>query len=399
MAYPKVYVDGILLNWADRLFFPPPKRSKGSPGISPALLYLALQTARAGRVRAQIDRTVRKVPEVVVKVTNKKGAGRSMTAIRQHLEYISRNAKIEIEDQEQEIYLGQGDLRQIKSTWQVSGRRRIPDEAEDGRGLHAVNLMFSMSPGTPTEAVKDAVRELLAEEFRGREYLFVLHTDRLHPHVHVCLKTVATRELPRLRHGKQELQRWRERFAEKIRDRGIEANATPKRTRGQTRSPVPLHVHHRDKRNPPSPALPAPIKPRAFQAQREAWRAMAQALNQSTRPDDISLARRIVQFWRSTPAGAAAPEHPTPSHTVESKKYGYPERFKRARLAVARLGYASLFKSDFGHPGHRSQIEPISRLREVPSGDLVQNHESRNLLLPENARNHLYPERKGKSRS
>lgn len=402
MAQPKVYVDGILVNWADRLFFPQPKRSKSTPGISPVLLYLALQTARAGRVRAMIDRTARKFPEVVVKVTNKKGAGRSMKAIRRHLEYISRNGNIEIEDQNQDIYCNKGDLRLIKTTWQVSGRRRIPDEAEEGRGLHAVNLMFSMKAGTPPEAVKDAVRDLLAEEFRGREYLFVLHTDKAHPHVHVCLKTEATRELPRLRHSKKELQHWRERFAEKLRDRGIDANATPKRTRGQTRSPVPLYAHHRDLRNPPSPALPVPVDPRSFKAQRNAWRAIAQALNQSARPDDVSLAKRIVQFWRSTPAGAvAAPStNLTQAPSVE-KTHGTPapERLKLARLTVARFGHPALLEPDLRHPGHREKIEPISRMREVPRSALVPNYESRDLLLPSNARDHLHVERKGTSRS
>lgn len=402
MAQPKVFVDGILVNWADRLFFPQPKRSKSPPGISPALLYLALQTARAGRVRAMIDRTVRKSPEVMVKVTNKRGAGRSMTAIRQHLEYISRNANIEIEDQNQEIYLGQGALKLIKTTWQVSGRRRIPDEAEEGRGLHAVNLMFSMKAGTPPEAVKDAVRDLLAEEFHGREYLFVLHTDKPHPHVHVCLKTEATRELPRLRHSKKELQHWRERFAEKLRDRGIDANATPQRTRGQLRSPVPLYEHHRDKRSHQAPTPPSPVDSRAFKAQRIAWRAIAQALNQSGRPDDVDLAKRIVQFWRSTPAGTAVVPSPNPSqsHAVE-KTHGTPapERFKLARLAVARLGYPALLEPDPGHPGPRRKIEPISRMREVPLSSLVPNHESRDLLLPSDARDHLHIERKRTSRS
>lgn len=170
MAYPKVYVDGILRNWADRLFLATAKRSRNTPGLSPALLYLALRSGgNAGRVRAQIDRTVRKVPEVMVKVTNKKGAGRGMAAIREHLDYISRNAKLEVEDQDREVFNDRQALRQLKASWQVSGRRRIPDESEDGRGLDAVNLMFSMQPGTPPEIVKDAVRDLLQEEFRGRE--------------------------------------------------------------------------------------------------------------------------------------------------------------------------------------------------------------------------------------
>lgn len=390
MAYPKVYVDGILLNWADRLFFPSSKPRRGAPGLSPALLYVALSSGggKAGRVRAQIDRTARKAPEVMVKITNKKGAGRGMRAIREHLDYISRNAKIEIEDQNQEIFEDRHALRQLKDAWQVSGRRRIPDEAMNGRGLDALNLMFSMVPGTPPHVVKDAVRDLLAEEFKGREYLFVLHTDRSHPHVHVVLKTEATRDLPRLRHGRKELQRWREGFAERLRERGVEANATPRATRGQTRLPVPLHTHHRDQRTPQVQVRPPPpvLPPHVFQAQRNAWRAMAKALNGSTRPDDVSLAKRIVEFWRGTPAAGADSSSSLPK---EPPKHESHERLRRARLFAARLVHAALFESHAGNPGIRRKIKPLSRLRHVSGSDLVQNRESPDVLLQPNARNHL----------
>lgn len=386
MAYPKVYVDGILRNWADRLFPAPVKRSRSTPGLSPALLYVALRSGgNAGHVRAQIDRTVRKVPEVMVKVTNKKGAGRGMAAIREHLDYISRNAKLEVEDQDREVFNDRQALRQLKESWQVSGRRRIPYESEDGRGLDAVNLMFSMQPGTPPEIVKDAVRDLLQEEFRGREYLFVLHTDKRHPHVHVCLKTEATRNLPRLRHGRQELQRWREGFAENLRQRGIEANATPRPTRGQTRFPVPLHEYHRD-RKAHLPPQRLPVNPQAFQPQRNAWRAMARALNQSTQRDDVGLAKRIVEFWRNTPAGATSPSSSLPP---EPRKHETPERLQRARIAAARLYHPALSEPDPGNPAVRRQIEPVSRLRHVSSGALVQDRKEPELLLQPHARGHL----------
>lgn len=394
MPQPKFYVDGMLVNWADRLFLPPYKRPRNT-GSSPALLYLALQAgAKARHTRAQIDRTTRKVPEVMVKVTNKKGAGRGMQAIREHLAYISRNGKLEIEDHNHEICSGNPELRRIQDFWQVSGQRRIPDEPENGRGLDALNLMFSMQPGTPALVVKDAVREFLGEEFDGREYLFVLHTDTAHPHVHVCIKTEATRNLRRLRHGRSELQRWREGFAEKLRARGIEANATPRPTRGQTRIPVPLQEHHRNKRQHSQTKRPVPVTAQAFPVQRNAWRAMASALNQSNRPDDIRLARRIVEFWRSTPVGSATQATLPQPHT-EITKHGYPDRLKRARLTAARLGYPALSESNPGHPATRKPVKTISSMRHVSGRNLVQNRENPELLLQPDARDHL--ERQGTS--
>jgi hypothetical protein len=391
MGYPKVYVDGILLNWADRLFPLTNKRPVGARGMSPAMLYLAAISGggKAGRVRAQADRTARKVPEVMVKVTNKKGAGRGMAAIREHLDYISRNAKLEIEDQNREIYDDRQALRQLKESWQLSGRRLIPETAQEGRGLDAVNLMFSMQPGTPPEVVKDSVRDLLQEEFAGREYLFVLHTDKAHPHVHVCLKTEATHDLPRLRHGRKELQRWREAFAENLRQRGVEANATPRPTRGQPMFPVPLHQYHRDRKNPrrrpPTPPVPA----QCFRPQREAWRAMAQALNQSNHAGDVGLARRIVAFWRNTPVGAVPTVSQSPSPSSTEPQLGNHERLERARITAARLFHPPLFESDPGHPAARREIEPLSRLRHVSSSDLVQDRKDPELLLQPNARGHV----------
>ncbi len=58
-----------------------------------------------------------------------------------------------------------------------------------------------------------------------------LHVDREHPHVHL---TFARRDHDgrRFHPDRDDLFRYRQRFAEKLRDRGIEANATPARARG-----------------------------------------------------------------------------------------------------------------------------------------------------------------------
>ncbi len=65
-----------------------------------------------------------------------------------------------------------------------------------------------------------------------------LHVDRDHPHVHI---TVARRDFDgrRFHPDRDDLFRWRQRFAEKLRERGIEANATPIRARGID----PAHEH------------------------------------------------------------------------------------------------------------------------------------------------------------
>jgi hypothetical protein len=60
----------------------------------------------------------------------------------------------------------------------------------------------------------------------------VLHTDQAHPHVHLIVKAEDERG-QRLRIDKAKLRAWRERFAEALRDRGIEANASTRFERGR----------------------------------------------------------------------------------------------------------------------------------------------------------------------
>ena len=100
MPYPKQYIDGVLLNWGDHLFHEPLHRIR-----APRTSRVAWPD-NAAQVRAQIARTIRKVPEVMVKITNRPGGKRGMKAIRDHLRYISRNGNVAIEDQDGQVMAG-----------------------------------------------------------------------------------------------------------------------------------------------------------------------------------------------------------------------------------------------------------------------------------------------------
>jgi hypothetical protein len=96
-------------------------------------------------------------------------------------------------------------------------------------------LMFSMPPGTPPHKVLGAVRNFAREEFWGQHrYAFVLHTDEAHPHVHLVLKAV-NEEGVRLNIKKATLRHWRSEFARNLRMLGVQANATERAVRGETR--------------------------------------------------------------------------------------------------------------------------------------------------------------------
>jgi hypothetical protein len=87
-------IDGVLIQWGDRLFYPGNRVVKSSP--QPKLSALAARQ-RAAAIRERIEATVvRRAPQVMVKVT---GGGRGMKAIAAHFRYISKNGRLEIEDE------------------------------------------------------------------------------------------------------------------------------------------------------------------------------------------------------------------------------------------------------------------------------------------------------------
>ncbi|HRD86172.1 MAG TPA: conjugal transfer protein TraS, partial [Rubrivivax sp.] len=63
----------------------------------------------------------------------------------------------------------------------------------------------------------------------------VLHDHQANPHVHISVRA-ESRHGKRLNPRKADLHRWRETFAEKLRDQGIEAEATRQATRGRDRN-------------------------------------------------------------------------------------------------------------------------------------------------------------------
>ena len=87
-------LDGLIVQWGDRLFYPGNRMVKGN--TTPKLSALATRQ-RAAAIRARIAATVvRRAPQVMVKVT---GGGRGMKAIAAHFRYISKNGRLDIEDE------------------------------------------------------------------------------------------------------------------------------------------------------------------------------------------------------------------------------------------------------------------------------------------------------------
>jgi len=126
----------------------------------------------------------------------------------------------------------------------------------------------------------------------------------------------------RLNPRKADLQAWRESFAEKLREHGIEANATPRAVRGKARRAEKQAVLHIEKRGATSwtktaraKAIAADVAARSagitahdakMKQQRkhviERYGTIAKTLAGSTERDDRNLAIAITQHVAAMPA-------------------------------------------------------------------------------------------------
>ena len=185
----------------------------------------------------QIRRTVLRAPEAVVKVLPRDS--NDLKAVGKHLDYIGRYGKLELETDDGERLNGRSG-KALLDDWDLDiddVRRQAPLAATKGRKPPKLvhKLMFSMPPGTPPDKVLGAVRNFAREEFWGHHrYALVLHTDEPHPHAHLVLKAVSEQGV-RLNIKKATLRHWRSEFARNLGLLGVEANATERAVRGETR--------------------------------------------------------------------------------------------------------------------------------------------------------------------
>jgi hypothetical protein len=177
-------------------------------------------------------RTVRGVPEVVIKVS---GGARTIRGVAAHLEYLETRADIETD--EGLVLADRGLGRELLKGWDLEVdeiRRHTSRAIAAGRKPPKLvhNLVFSMPKGTPPDRLQKAVRKFAVEKFGlQHRYAMVLHTDQAHPHVHVVVKAISEQG-ERLNIRNATLREWRQDFAQYLREYGVEANATERAVRG-----------------------------------------------------------------------------------------------------------------------------------------------------------------------
>jgi hypothetical protein len=164
----------------------------------------------------------------------------SSRAVKRHLNYVGRHGELELETDDGTRVHGDDVGEKLTEEWDLDIEEdRLQSDLSASRGRAPAKivhkLIFSMPPGTSPSGVLAAVRNFAREEFALKHrYAFALHTDELHPHVHVVVKATGEHG-QRLNIRKATLREWRSEFARHLRDQGIAANATPRYVRGETK--------------------------------------------------------------------------------------------------------------------------------------------------------------------
>lgn len=183
----------------------------------------------------------KKLPQVVVKIS---GSSKGANKAQSHADYIGRNGKVEIEDQDGNKYKGKNEQKELLGAWSAMG---MHDKHETGSRREAFHFVFSMPNGTNPIAMKTAVRNLVKEEFDGHKFFMAQHLDTDSPHVHVLLNATNDKG-ERLNPRKQDLHNYRVAFVEKLREQGIEATATRRIHQFKYKDNKRQGVIHKDER-------------------------------------------------------------------------------------------------------------------------------------------------------
>lgn len=241
---------------------------------------------RSANAIAAINRTVKKTPEVMVKMT---GRQNGQAHVAENFSYIARLGWGE--DKELALLTSEGKTITNRKEMSALAREWHLHETADRvrrKGSTSLSFVLSMPPGTDPEKMKSAAAEFAKVEMAGRRWVIGLHTDQAHPHVHL---TVARRDIDgqRFHPGKEDLFRYRQTFAEKLRHVGIEANATPRKARGVTRKSLSTPIAQMAKRGEDSRY--------AKRLQREA--AIAAVTGTATTPFDEKIREQRLSVLES----------------------------------------------------------------------------------------------------
>ena len=182
--------------------------------------------------------------------------------------------------------------------------------------------MLSMPRGTDPLTVQKAAREFAKIELADHKYVMVLHDHQANPHVHISVRA-ESKHGKRLNPRKVELHRWRETFAERLREYGVGAEATRQATRGRSRNYEALWRIKAREDGRLRTNRPSTKSGRFASANRadavEAWMQIGRALADSAKSCDQTLARSIASYVHEMDRAPQISERTIESRTAEQR--------------------------------------------------------------------------------
>jgi type IV secretion system T-DNA border endonuclease VirD2 len=270
--------------------------------------------------KAKLKRVAEHATESMVKVT---GGARSVQHLKSHMDYISRNGNLVLEDERGEVLNTRDLIRDTHGQWAAElGKTRANER-------HTINIVLSMPKGTDPEHVLAGARSFAKDQFgKTNQYLMALHhpgndEKTKNPHVHLTVKARGY-DGKKLDPKKAQLFSWREAFAEKMRELNYNVEATPRRSRGVVKKPVKFEIQQmlndkerpgrskvfRNKVNEAGDLLQGkkvkdnPAKDNIKKQQsgiRENYRAAIKELEKSPKREDKALAESVKKFVSTLP--------------------------------------------------------------------------------------------------
>ncbi len=344
--------------------------------------------------------------EVMVKISSYgKGGGH----VKAHLMYISRHSnadaeKIALENDKGQLFDTVDDVKELYEHWsaEIDANNRAGKENQ----RDTMHMVLSMPGKADPLAMRRAVRDFAADNFgANHEYVFALHTDTDNDHCHLVVKCRGF-DGKQLRTTPEKLQQWRESFAERLRERGIDAEATPRQVRGVVRRAEKQVFRHMD------PQRSHVLQARAQEA-REALQAEADGRQIDASPWDSDVKTwqgktkaewlRLVHDLRTQPTALKAKDGKELSNEPINYSRINRDAARAGQLkAAAVAGYPSAFnRGRSGSPsantresgnsklGTRGAPIAVPGLRDVPHGHVVRDQGGAAVFLRANSRRRL----------
>ncbi|MFN9475108.1 relaxase/mobilization nuclease domain-containing protein [Acidovorax sp.] len=335
----------------------------------------------SGGARARAARVATGSPEVVVKISS---FGKGGAHAKSHLVYISRNSKIEMENERGEIFKSKDELRELHKDWMRDiDQHRVGEKSRD-----TMHVILSC-PCDPPEKLKDAARDFAKSTFgNNHQYVFVLHTDTDNPHVHLSVKMRGFNG-KKLQVARGDPQVWREVFAQKLRERGIDAEATGRVVRGVVKRPEKQVLRHIDATSTARPERVSKVRAAVAQEAvselrsesrgdtlaQKPWEARIKDTQREVKKQWLQSARALRKLdWKIRDINNRLLSNVRPNYQSNN------DANRKAQLAVA-----ALYKPSTGTRGSEAIAGGIPGLRNVSSSNVDGARVRAQVLLQSNA--------------